>query len=406
MQPLPLSPIHLADFDYELPDDRIARYPLPERDTSRLLFWQQGAVRHQVFRDLPDLLDGNMTVFFNNTRVIPARLHFRKEQGALIETFLLSPRRPGLVEAAMQASGTTEWECAIGNLRRWKAGQRLRTDLSIDGKPVLLAAELLDRAEKRVRFEWEPASLPFERIVAAAGKIPIPPYFKRDAEEADAQTYQTVYGSRAGAVAAPTAGLHFTPAVLERLEAMGVRREELTLHVSAGTFRPVETEDALAHDMHQEQVMLQRSNLEALLTDRRVIATGTTSLRTLESVYWFGVQLAQDPDSPFTISAFAPYRHELSTLPDRQTAIARVLAHMDRHRTDVLHGITGIYIVPGYPFRVCDGLITNFHQPRSTLLLLVSAFTGGGNAWRDLYREALAADYRFLSYGDASLLLR
>ncbi|MEY3050423.1 MAG: hypothetical protein RLY31_208 [Bacteroidota bacterium] len=403
--PPPLSPIRIQAYDYPLPEDRIARYPLPERDASRLLVWRAGAIRHTVFRELPELLEGDEIFFFNNTRVIPARLHFRKESGAVIETFLLSPRQPALVEAAMQANGVVEWECAVGNLRRWRTGQRLRTRLSVGGQPVTLSADLLHRAEKRVRFEWDATEIPFEQIVAAVGKIPIPPYFKREAEASDADAYQTVYGSRAGAVAAPTAGLHFTPAVLDRLRQKGIRREELTLHVSAGTFRPVETEDALAHDMHHEQVMLQRSNLEALLSARKVIATGTTSMRTLESVYWFGVRLGTDPDSPFAVSPFEPYHHDLSVLPDRRTAVGRVLAYMDRHRTDVLHGVTGIYIVPGYTFRICHGLVTNFHQPCSTLLLLVSAFTGG-EAWRDIYREALDTGYRFLSYGDASLLLR
>jgi S-adenosylmethionine:tRNA ribosyltransferase-isomerase len=402
---MPLTPtIHIQDYDYELPDERIAKYPLGEREASKLLVWRQGNISHRQFRQLPELLQGGEVLFFNNTKVIPARLFFRKEGGSLIETFLLSPVTPALVEQAMQATGTTTWSCAVGNLKRWKDGQVLQRTLEIDGREVLLRAHLADRQQQVVRYEWSEPHLPFVKIIEAGGVVPIPPYLNRQAEDADRRTYQTVYSKREGAVAAPTAGLHFTPSVLDACSEKGIRLEELTLHVSAGTFKPVTADNAVDHEMHVEQVAVSLKNVEALTEGRRIIAVGTTSMRTLESLYWFGVRLRSDPNAAFDIGQYEPYRQN-SDLPDLKTAAQYVLDFMTRNSLTELHGHTQIYIVPGYRFRVCDALITNFHQPCSTLLLLVSAFTGG-DTWRDIYDAALENRYRFLSYGDSSMLWR
>lgn len=396
--------INIQDFDYELPDERIAKYPLKERDTSRLLVWQDGVIRHQAFYELPELLRGDEIFFFNNTRVIPARLFFRKETGSLIETFLLSPEEPALVEQAMRAAGTTTWACAVGNLKRWKDGQTLLREIEADGKKIILKATLVSRRDQIVQFEWDSSALPFARIVEACGEVPIPPYLNREAEFSDRSTYQTVYSKKDGAVAAPTAGLHFTPRVLDSLKEKGVQLEELTLHVSAGTFKPVSAGNALEHEMHAEQVSLTRQNVAALATGRKIIAVGTTSLRTLESLYWFGVRLMEDPEADFDIGQYEPYGHDSDSLPGLATVAEKILDYMTRNNLPELHGNTRIYIVPGYRFRVADMLITNFHQPASTLLLLVSAFTGGEN-WKEIYRSALENDYRFLSYGDSSMLI-
>lgn len=396
--------INISDYHYDLDEARIAKYPLPERDASQLLLWRPTTIRHHVFREIPALLQGDEILFFNNTKVIPARLHFRKETGSLIEIFLLSPLQPPLVEQAMQAPGSTTWHCAVGNLKRWKEGQVLQQELLVQSRKLVLRARLADRQSQQVHLEWEPAEIPFVQVVNAAGEIPIPPYLKRQAEAGDSLTYQTIYGKKEGAVAAPTAGLHFTPAVLEALHEKGIRTEELTLHVSAGTFRPVSSENALDHDMHNEQVVVRRQNVAALCTGKKVIAVGTTAMRTLESLYWFGLRLLANPTASFDIEQYEPYGYAPKELPDLHTVANGLLAYMKLHGLEELHGSTRIYIVPGYPFQVCTGLLTNFHQPCSTLLLLIAAFTGESN-WRVIYQEALSRNYRFLSYGDASLLL-
>lgn len=395
----------ISDFTYELPAERIAQYPLAERDASKLLQWRAGAITHHVFRDLPALLTGSEILFFNNTKVIPARLYFRKPTGALVEVFLLEPESPHLVEQAMRSTGPVTYCCTIGNLKRWAEGTTLERDLgTLEHGPCTLRVTLADKADKCVRFEWD-GPFPFAKIIELAGMVPIPPYLNRASEALDRQRYQTVYSKKEGAVAAPTAGLHFTPALLEQLQALGVALEALTLHVSAGTFSPVKTEDALAHDMHSEQVVVQRGTVEALLSGRTVVAVGTTSMRTLESLYWFGVLLLQNPDAPFCISQTLALETPPENAPNKASALEAVLRHFDRTGLSEVYGSTQIYIVPGYRFRVCEGLITNFHQPGSTLMLLVAAFTGG-DAWHGIYREALDGSYRFLSYGDSSLLWR
>jgi S-adenosylmethionine:tRNA ribosyltransferase-isomerase len=396
--------MNIHDYRYTLPDERIAKYPLPQRDSAKLLVWRNGHISHRIFHELPSLLTGHETLFFNNTKVIPARLHFQKTTGGLIEIFLLQPLVPQLVELAMKATGTVDYACTIGHLRSWKDGTVLEKMLDRPGEPpIVLRAELLDRSQMHVRLSWSPAGLPFAQVVATAGAVPIPPYLNRAAEASDGQNYQTVYSKKEGAVAAPTAGLHFTPAVLGALAERGIRLEELTLHVSAGTFRPVKTENAIDHDMHHEQVVIRRPQVEALLTGRPVVAVGTTALRTLESLYWFGNRLLRDPDADFIIEKLQPYGPEPTV--DTATALRAVADCFERRNLTELHGTTQIYIFPGYQFKVCDALLTNFHQPSSTLLLLIAAFTGG-DAWKEIYDTALNQHYRFLSYGDSSLLFR
>ena len=400
-----LPAIDMRNYRYDLPEARIAKYPLPQRDQSRLLVFQAGAIRHQLFSGLPELLDGSETLFINNTKVIPARLFFRKDTGGLIEIFLLRPLEPHLVEMAMRAYNATTWECVVGNLKKWPENMALEREITLENQAVWVKAYLADRQKMTVRFEWDDPEVPFVKIVEAGGVVPIPPYLNRPSEDADKSSYQTVYSKKEGAVAAPTAGLHFTPAVLESIRQKGVRMEELTLHVSAGTFRPVKAENALDHDMHSEQVVVSRQNLEALASGRPVVAVGTTSMRTLESVYWFGVKLLMDENAEFSIEKLYPYQHRERDLPSLQESVRAVLACMDRRGWTELYGDTEIFIFPGYTFRVCDRLITNFHQPSSTLLLLVAAFTGGDN-WKQIYQAALVNGYRFLSYGDSSLLYK
>ncbi|HWA32583.1 MAG TPA: S-adenosylmethionine:tRNA ribosyltransferase-isomerase [Cyclobacteriaceae bacterium] len=395
-----MTPILISDFTYELPEQKIALHPLPERDHSKLLVYKNGSVHHKIFSQLPDELSSDCTLFFNDTRVIPARLLFTKETGAAIEVFLLNPIQPSTIMAqALGATSNCTWLCAVGNMKRWSDNTVLRKSLG----GVELDAHLIDRQKGMVEFRWTPRETTFSEILHKAGAIPLPPYIKRSADLADAQRYQTVYSHFEGAVAAPTAGLHFTDKVLGAMRNKGIRTDFLTLHVSAGTFMPVKSENALEHTMHQEQVIVKRSNIENLLRqDRKIIAVGTTAMRTLESLYWFGAKLARDKDSAFLVEQDEPY------LPDQQSidptqSLKAILAMMDAKGLNELTGETAIYIVPGYEFKLCKGLITNFHQPGSTLLLLIAAFLGP--EWKRIYNEALAHEYRFLSYGDSSLLL-
>ena len=391
--------LNIQDYTYDLPHDRIAIYPLPNRDESKLLVYRQGQIGHESFRSLPDYLPANTLLCFNNTKVIPARLHFRKDTGAGIEIFLLTPEPPhALLTDAMQAHGTVRWKCTIGNLKKWNDGLVLEKPLP----GITLHATLLDRTEGIVEFNWA-ATASFAEVVTAAGETPLPPYLKRDAEVSDRERYQTVYSHHEGAVAAPTAGLHFTDRVFEALKAKGIETEFLTLHVSAGTFQPVKVQDAREHTMHNEQIVIRRDNIDTLLRGNRfIVPVGTTSMRTLESLYWYGVKLMDDPEAVFSIAQTDPYTHA-GPLPEARVSLETVLGYMDRHGLDLLTGETSIYILPGYTFRLCKGLVTNFHQPASTLILLVAAFIG--QDWKRVYDEAMGNGYRFLSYGDSSLLL-
>ncbi len=406
--------IKIADFAYSLPDERIAKFPLPERDSSKLLVYDHGKVTHDVFTQLPSYLPKGALMVFNNTKVIQARLHFSKpacggpkSTGALIEVFLLEPAAPGDYQIMFTQTERCSWYCLIGNLKRWKADVvTLSTTVEIDGRTVTLKASRgpVHGTSHRVDFRWD-GGVSFAQVLEAAGEIPIPPYLNRESQESDKTTYQTVYSKIKGSVAAPTAGLHFTERVLKDLDAHGIDREEVTLHVGAGTFRPVKSEEISDHEMHTEFIAVRRRTIEKLLAhDCKAIAVGTTSVRTLESLYYIGVYLGAHPDATeedMHVKQWTPYE----TCPQETPAQAmqNILDYLYRHGLDVLKTSTQIIIAPGYRYHIVCRMVTNFHQPQSTLLLLVSAFVNGD--WKKIYEYALANGFRFLSYGDSSLLI-
>lgn len=387
------------DYTYDLPQERIALQPLAHRDQSKLLVFNRGDIAHRKFSQLIDYLPDRCHLFFNNTKVIQARFLFQKSTGATIEVFLLSPFPANtLLATALTITGTTQWTCAVGNLKRWTDGVVLEKK---EGGHQL-TARLLDREKGLVQFNWTPAELSFGEVIHHAGVIPLPPYIHRESNQLDAERYQTVYSQIEGAVAAPTAGLHFTPEILEQLRASGRTMDFLSLHVGAGTFMPIKSENALEHTMHSEQVVITTENLNNLLSGKPMVAVGTTSMRTLESIYWYAMKLSRDPSSLFEVLSDDPYRPYPMYL-SREEAAGIVLSKMTQSGQQVITGNTSLYVHPGYQFRMCDGLITNFHQPGSTLLLLIAAFVGPD--WRLVYREAMDNGYRFLSYGDSSLLI-
>lgn len=390
--------ITINDYRYDLPEERIALFPLPNRDHSKLLVYRNRSVEHATFKNIADFLPQSSFLFFNDTKVIPARIHFRKDTGADIEIFLLSPVEPSpIVAQAMAVKGTCAWACTIGNLKRWKDSHLVKTLAD-----TTLRAELVDREKGIVRFSWD-GDLSFAEVVSLAGETPLPPYLKRKAEASDKTRYQTIYSHHEGAVAAPTAGLHFTEEVFQSLKARHVEHDFLTLHVSAGTFQPVKVEDVSQHVMHHEQIVVTQKNLDNLLDKNRfIIPVGTTSMRTLESIYWYGVKLLKDRSAAFEISQDDPYQANQSP-PSAQHAIEAVKEKLVNNNLEAIGGTTSIFIKPGYEFKICRGLITNFHQPGSTLMLLVAAFVG--NDWKNIYQEALQNNYRFLSFGDSSLLI-
>lgn len=403
--------IRLEDYQYTLPEERIARYPLPQRDQAKLLFYEGGKVRDHIFHEIPSLLPHNSNLFFNNTKVIPARLLFRKEpvqhdQGALIEIFLLHPVAPGTVMSeAMLAKGSCTWQCIIGNQKKWKPGIVLKRKIICEHAEIMLTAHLEDAEQKFVSLRWDNSGIPFVDIVEAAGQVPLPPYLNREATEEDKPRYQTVYSAQEGAVAAPTAGLHFTEEVLNAIRGKNMPLNYLTLHVGAGTFQPIKEEVVYHHPMHSEQMMVTRENIRSLLLpEKRIIAVGTTSVRTLESLYWYGVRLLKENNTVFHIEKLAPYHYSENELPSVKESLQAILDHMQQQNEEKIVGETEIFIFPGYQFKVCDGIITNFHMPKSTLVLLIAAFIG--EDWRKVYEHALKNDYRFLSYGDSSLLLK
>lgn len=395
--------IRIADFTYDLPPERIAKYPLPERDSSRLLVWDGHGISDRVFRELPLLADRDAVMVFNNTRVIRARLIFLKESGAMIEVFCLEPHLPAEFSLNLASGGPVEWKCLIGNLKRWKQGT-LESRFVHSGREYILTAEKIKTAGDAfiVRFTWNETHFSFADILEIMGHMPIPPYLGRDDEESDKSAYQTTYARISGSVAAPTAGLHFTPSVMKALEQNGIDHAEVTLHVSAGTFRPVKAELIGDHMMHSEHFFVSREVLERL-RERKITAVGTTAVRTLESLYWLGLSSAEGKwpaaGTP-SVAQWEPYEREADT--DPAAAIDSLLSVMKRQGLDVLEARTDIIIVPGYRFRMVNSMLTNFHQPNSTLLLLVAAFAG--DAWREIYDHALSSGYRFLSYGDSMLL--
>lgn len=399
--------IRIEDYDYPLPDERIAKFPLTQRDHSRLLLYKSGNIGQYKFADLPSLLPRDAMMVFNNTRVIQARMRFRKATGAVIEIFCLEPLLPVDYAVSLQSTSSCRWLCLIGNAKKWKEGL-LQLSFVHDGRKVLLSAHRGDRRGDgyEVDFAWNDAGITFGELLEKLGELPIPPYLNRATEESDKTTYQTVYSKIEGSVAAPTAGLHFTPEVLAAVRDKGISTHELTLHVGAGTFKPVKSDTIAGHEMHTEYISVSRSLVEALRDElRRVVAVGTTSVRTLESLYYMAVALHRNPNATpdeLRVQQWSPYADNPRLT--RVEAMQLLLDYMSRNDIDRLVGSTRIIIAPGYKFRMVDGIVTNFHQPRSTLLLLVSAFVGGD--WRSIYDYALSHDFRFLSYGDSSLLWR
>lgn len=400
--------IQIKDFNYNLPDERIAKFPLAKRDNSKLLLYRHGEVTEDVFHNIAQYLPKGALMVFNNTKVIQARLHFRKETGALIEVFLLEPYMPADYEQMFQTTGHCSWLCMIGNLKKWKEGSLKRT-FDVKGKEVTLVAERKEDVHKsyRVDFSWDASDVSWAELLDAVGELPIPPYLNRETQESDKTTYQTVYSKVKGSVAAPTAGLHFTPEVLADIDRHGIDREELTLHVGAGTFKPVKSEEIQDHEMHTEYICVHRQTLEKLIRhEAKAIAVGTTSVRTLESLYYIGVKLEKTLDlseEELHVCQWEPYENTVAKPITPLKAIENILAYLDKHGLSALHASTQIIIAPGYEYNIVKMLVTNFHQPQSTLLLLVSAFLHGD--WRKIYDYALAHDFRFLSYGDSSLLI-
>lgn len=395
-----LKSLRIEDYDYPLPDERIARYPLEQRDHSKLLCLKGDHLSEHHFYDLPSLLPERAMLVFNDTRVIHARLFFQKETGAVIEVFCLEPHNMDVTAAFAQHEHCT-WTCFIGNNKKWKEGA-LSLQFSILNSQFSIQAtrrEALGNAWI-VDFHWT-GGLSFAEVIEAAGVIPLPPYLGREAEESDSTRYQTVYAHIDGSVAAPTAGLHFTPSLIEQLRQQGIDTEYVTLHVGAGTFKPVNTPTIGEHEMHSEHVVVERQLIEKLRhIDRPLVAVGTTSVRTLESLYWFGVRLCDQPEQPMQVGQWDPYT--LSHIEPAK-ALENILHYLDRQHSDTLIGATRLMIAPGYRYRLVNGLVTNFHQPKSTLLLLVSALIG--DRWRECYRYALDHGFRFLSYGDSCLFL-
>ena len=402
--------IQIAEYNYPLPDERIAKFPLAERDHSKLLVYNKGAVSHDIFYNLPNYLPKGALMVYNNTKVIQARLHFNKETGALIEVFCLEPIQPNDYVLNFQQTKHCAWLCLVGNLKKWKEGS-LRKVIDVKGKKIVLTATRgeMHGTSHWIDFDWDDDSITFADILEGVGELPIPPYLNRKTEESDKKTYQTVYSKIKGSVAAPTAGLHFTDKVLKDIDAHGIEREEVTLHVGAGTFKPVKSEEIEGHEMHSEYIFVTKHTIERLLAhDASAIAVGTTSVRTLESLYYIGVTLQSNPDASendLHVRQWMPYEYadsEPNPISAKQ-ALQNIKDYLDRNALDALHTSTQIIIAPGYDYKIVKMLVTNFHQPQRTLLLLVSAFVKGD--WHKIYDYALANDFRFLSYGDSSLLI-
>lgn len=400
------NPKHLAikDFVYELPDERIAKYPLPERDQSKLLLYHNHTIADHTFTSLPDLLPAGSLLVFNNTKVVQARLIFHKPTGGAVEIFCLEPVKPHReVQLAMQQTRSCTWKCLVGNNKRWKEGP---LKIFFEGGVMTAEREAQQDGHFLIRFMWTPAELTFAEVLERCGRLPLPPYLNRDLTPEDRTRYQTIYAHHEGAVAAPTAGLHFTDRVMVQLQDKGIESTYLTLHVGAGTFKPVKADTMEDHEMHAEQLMVSKQVVKQLLQHlgQPIIPVGTTSMRSLESLYWLGTLLQQQPGlkpEELHVTQWLPY--DISTPPATTEALQTLLGYMERYQVEHLHASTQIIIAPGYTFRICSGLVTNFHQPESTLLLLVSALIGGD--WKQVYQHALDNDYRFLSYGDSSLLL-
>jgi S-adenosylmethionine:tRNA ribosyltransferase-isomerase len=399
--------IDLKDFNYFLPDERIAQYPVNERDMSKVLISENGFIRETLFRNIDEYIPVDHLLVFNNTRVVRARILFQKESGSSIEVFCIEPLIPPEYDLSFNSKGAVVWKCIIGNLKKWKKGKLIKPFLY---RSVIyeLTAEKLNSPEDvyEIRFAWDCPEITFMDVLDIAGHIPLPPYISRDDREEDARRYQTIYATVKGSVAAPTAGLHFTDSVFEKLRKKGLKSAEITLHVGAGTFQPIKSTKIADHEMHCEHFTVTAQAIETILENAgRIIAVGTTSVRTLESLYWLGIKLSgkvYDKPENLSIGQWEPYK--LDRWCSAETSLKVILDFMNINNCSYLNVSTKIMIIPGYEFMVTNGIITNFHQPGSTLLLLVSAWTG--RKWKEIYNYALENDFRFLSYGDCSLLLR
>ena len=427
--------ISIEDYNYPLPDERIAKYPLSERDASKLLVLKNGDITSSNFKNISDFLPKDSLLIFNETKVVRARLQFTKESGAAIEIFCLEPiTGNGDYQLAFSSSSPSRWRCLVGNSRRWK-NDKLAMEVDVrlqdhkttrlqeangqqpmvngqqstaNGQKATLYAERLEKNDNYsvVEFSWEPAELSFAEILEAAGEIPLPPYLHREAEASDRERYQTVFAKHEGSVAAPTAGLHFTNELIEKLKHDGVAFEEVTLHVGAGTFRPVSSEKIGEHEMHSETIAVRKYCIENLIRNinKTIIPVGTTSMRTIESLYWMGVMLIEEglEERNIHLNQWFPYK-ERETLPSAKESLSAILKYMEMYHMDVFHASTALMIAPSCKINIAKALITNFHQPKSTLLLLVSALIG--DKWKDVYQYALDNDFRFLSYGDSCLFV-
>ena len=399
--------LHIADYNYPLPDERIAKHPLAQREQCKVLMFKDNTIEQHIFHEVPQLLPSNALLIYNNTRVINARLRFRKATGSQIEIFCLEPVAPRDYQLIFQTTHECTWLCLVGNSKRWKSGA-LTQELDIDGETITINATRGDRRGNafEITFSWNGNEVTFASLLEALGEIPIPPYLNRGTEQSDLTDYQTVYSHIDGSVAAPTAGLHFTDEVLAECDRRGIERRELTLHVGAGTFQPVKSDNIGDHAMHTEFISVPRDLLAELATTTRpVIAVGTTSVRTLESLYYIGQILDANPDASeeeLRVTQWMPYTTPCEISP--QQALQNIVDYLDRHHASDYLGSTQLMIAPGYTYRIVKGMITNFHQPQSTLLLLVAAFVGN-DSWRKIYDYALDHDFRFLSYGDACLFL-
>ena len=408
--------ISIEDYNYPLPDERIAKYPLSERDASKLLVLKNGKITSSHFKNIDDFLPKDSLLIFNETKVVRARLQFTKESGASIEIFCLEPiTGNGDYQLAFSSASPSRWRCLVGNSRRWKS-DKLTMAVEVTKTPrhqdtktkATLYAERIEKNDNYsvIEFSWEPAELSFAEILEAAGEIPLPPYLHREAEASDRERYQTVFAKHEGSVAAPTAGLHFTNELIDKLKSEGIAFEEVTLHVGAGTFRPVSSETIGEHEMHSETIVVRKSCIENLIKNcnKTIIPVGTTSMRTIESLYWIGLMLIEEglEERNLHLNQWFPYK-ERESLPSAEESLSTILKYMEEHQMNVFHASTALMIAPSCKINIAKALITNFHQPKSTLLLLVSALIG--DKWKEAYQYALNNDFRFLSYGDSCLFL-
>ena len=400
-----ISEIRIEEFNYNLPDDRIAKYPLPVRDGSKLLHYVEGNIHDRLFVDIPSLLPADSMIVFNDTKVVPARLHFQRDSGAHIEIFCLEPVSPEEYVTMFAVTDRCRWKCIVGNVKRWKNDtlSLYNPENEEDVRLMGLKADLVERLGETsiVEFTWQNGA-PFSKVLEVCGSIPIPPYLNRDTEEVDLERYQTMYARFRGSVAAPTAGLHFTEDVLSRIRANGIDTQTVCLHVGAGTFLPVKSSLVSEHTMHREPFVVTKDFLQRLKSRKgKLVSVGTTSVRTLESLYYIGIKCIEQ-GHPGDVAQWEPYQREYQYSVEE--SLEAIVQYMERNALDSLQLGTSIIIVPGYEFKIVDVLVTNFHQPQSTLLLLVSAFVKGD--WKKIYDHALSHNYRFLSYGDSSILFR